>query len=112
MGRRAKPSKGKAEAKRSLSVKSPKNEGARVRDLENRLAESLEREKATGRARNGRPTRPIPPAALGLSLLLTMTGCVASKPVPPPAPILKARVEVSAQAEIPAHPVRDDEATR
>jgi hypothetical protein len=51
MGRRAKPSKGKAEAKRSLSVKSPKNEGARVRDLENRLAESLEREKATGRAR-------------------------------------------------------------
>ena len=50
MGRRAKPSKSKAEAKRSLSVKSPKNEGARVRDLESRLAESLEREKATGRA--------------------------------------------------------------
>jgi two-component system, NtrC family, sensor kinase len=50
MGRRAKPSKSKAEAKRSRSVKSPKNEGARVRDLENRLAESLEREKATGRA--------------------------------------------------------------
>jgi two-component system, NtrC family, sensor kinase len=50
MGRRAKPSKSKAEAKRSLSVKSPKNEGARVRNLENRLAESLEREKATGRA--------------------------------------------------------------
>jgi two-component system, NtrC family, sensor kinase len=50
MRRRAKPAKGKAEAKRSLSGKSPKNEDARVRELENRLAESLEREKATGHA--------------------------------------------------------------
>jgi len=48
MRRRAKPTNGKAEAKRSLSVKSPKNEGSRVRDLEKRLAESLERENATG----------------------------------------------------------------
>jgi hypothetical protein len=48
MGRRAKPAKGKAESKRSRSGKSPKNEGSRVRDLERRLAESLEREKATG----------------------------------------------------------------
>jgi len=48
MGRRAKPPKGQAEAKESLPGKSPKNEGAEVRDLEKRLAESLEREKATG----------------------------------------------------------------
>src|SRR5262245_30778670 len=57
MGRRAKPAKGKAEAKRPLAGKPPKNEGARVRDLEKRLAEALklkvealERERATGQA--------------------------------------------------------------
>ena len=45
MGRRAKPPKGKAEAKRPLARKSPKNEdSARVRDLEQRLAEALKRE--------------------------------------------------------------------
>ena len=48
MGRRAKPPKKNAEAKRSLASKSPKGGGAKVRDLEKRLAESLEREKATG----------------------------------------------------------------
>jgi GAF domain-containing protein len=48
MGRRAKPAKVKAEAKRPLARKSPKNEGSGVRDLQKRLAESLEREKATG----------------------------------------------------------------
>jgi two-component system, NtrC family, sensor kinase len=48
MGRRIKPAKVKAEAKRPLARKSPKNEGSKVRDLEKRLAESLEREKATG----------------------------------------------------------------
>ena len=47
MGRRAKPSKGKADPKRSPARKPPKSESARVRDLEKRLAESLEREKAT-----------------------------------------------------------------
>jgi signal transduction histidine kinase/putative methionine-R-sulfoxide reductase with GAF domain len=41
MGRRAKPNKVKAEAKRPLAGKSPKNEGSRVRDLEKRLAEAL-----------------------------------------------------------------------
>ena len=50
MGRRAKPAKGKAEAKRPLASKSPKDEGSGVRDLEKRLAEGLEREKATDRA--------------------------------------------------------------
>src|SRR5712692_7458373 len=44
MRRRAKPPTGKAEAKRSLSGKSPKNEGSRVHDLEERLAKALERE--------------------------------------------------------------------
>jgi GAF domain-containing protein len=44
MGRRAKPAKVKAEAKRSLAGKSPKNAGSEVRDLEKRLAEALERE--------------------------------------------------------------------
>ena len=41
MGRRVKPPKGEEEAKRSRSVKSPKNEDSRVRDLEKRLAEAL-----------------------------------------------------------------------
>jgi two-component system NtrC family sensor kinase len=44
MGRRAKPAKGKTDAKRSLVSESPKNEGAKIRDLEKRLAEALERE--------------------------------------------------------------------
>ena len=39
MGRRAKPTKVKAEAERPLVRKSPKDHGARVRDLEQRLAE-------------------------------------------------------------------------
>jgi hypothetical protein len=54
MGRRAKPAKGKAEAKRPLARKSSKDEGARVRDLEQELearnrelAESLEQQTAT-----------------------------------------------------------------
>src|SRR2546427_9524503 len=44
MGRRAKPAKGKAEAKRPLVGKAAKDDGAKVRDLEKRLAEALERE--------------------------------------------------------------------
>ena len=50
MGRRAKPPKKNAEAKRPLAGKSPKPAPADVRDLEKRLAESLEREKAKDRA--------------------------------------------------------------
>jgi two-component system NtrC family sensor kinase len=45
--RSAKPAKAKVEAKLSVSRKAPKNEGARVRDLEKRLAEALEQETAT-----------------------------------------------------------------
>jgi GAF domain-containing protein len=48
MGRRAKPLKKNAEAKRPPPGQPPKNDDARVRDLEKRLAESLEREKAAG----------------------------------------------------------------
>ena len=48
MGRRAKPAKVKVKAKRPLVRKTPTRGAARVHDLENRLAESLEREKATG----------------------------------------------------------------
>jgi GAF domain-containing protein len=44
MGRRAKQSKGKPEAKRPLARKPPKGDGAKVRDLEKRLAEALQRE--------------------------------------------------------------------
>ena len=44
MGRRAKPVKGKAEAKRPLARKSPKDDGAKIRELEKRLAEALQRE--------------------------------------------------------------------
>ena len=44
MGRRAKAPKGKAEPKQSPARRPPKSEGARVRDLEKRLAESLKRE--------------------------------------------------------------------
>src|SRR5512132_4265620 len=47
MGRRAKPAKGTAEAKRPFAGKTPKDEGAKVRGLEKRLTESLERERAT-----------------------------------------------------------------
>jgi len=50
MGRQAKPKKGDADVKRARAGRSPKNEGAQVRDLEKHLAESLEREKAAGRA--------------------------------------------------------------
>jgi signal transduction histidine kinase len=50
MGRRAKSAKGKAEAKRPRARKSPIDDGARVRELEQRLAQSLEREKAKDRA--------------------------------------------------------------
>jgi GAF domain-containing protein/anti-sigma regulatory factor (Ser/Thr protein kinase) len=49
MRRGAKPAKSKV-AKLPVARKSPKSDGARVRDLEKRLAESLEREKAKDRA--------------------------------------------------------------
>ena len=42
MGRRAKSPKGKAENKRAPARTPPKNDGARERDLEKRLAEALE----------------------------------------------------------------------
>src|SRR5712692_9945797 len=48
MRRGAKPRKPKVEAKPPVVRKSLKNESARVRDLEKRLAEALERENATG----------------------------------------------------------------
>jgi GAF domain-containing protein len=48
--RSAKPAKAKVEAKRHVARKSRKNEGSKVDDLEKRLAEGLEREKATDRA--------------------------------------------------------------
>src|SRR5262245_42657899 len=41
MDRRGKPKKGKAEAKRSLARKALKDDGAKIRDLEKRLAEAL-----------------------------------------------------------------------
>src|SRR5262245_10847181 len=44
MGRRARPPKAKAEAKRPPARKPPKDDSAKVRDLEKRLAEALERE--------------------------------------------------------------------
>src|SRR5262245_4711065 len=47
MDRRAKPKKGKAEAKRPLTDKSPKGDSAKVRDLEKRLAEAREQQTAT-----------------------------------------------------------------
>jgi GAF domain-containing protein/anti-sigma regulatory factor (Ser/Thr protein kinase) len=44
MGRNAKPAKAKVEARLPVRGNAPKNEDAKVRDLENRLAESLKRE--------------------------------------------------------------------
>src|SRR4029450_7665982 len=44
MRRRAKPAKAKVEAKPPIVRKSRKSEGARVHDLEKRLAEALKRE--------------------------------------------------------------------
>jgi GAF domain-containing protein len=49
MRRRAKPTKPNVEAKPSVARRSLKNEGSRVPDLEKRLAESLERERAKDR---------------------------------------------------------------
>ena len=49
MRRGAKPGKDKVDAKRPRARKSPTNEASERRDLEKRLAESLEREKATVR---------------------------------------------------------------
>ena len=49
MGRHAKPPKRNGKVKRSPAHKSAKDPVGRVRDLEKRLAESLEREKATGK---------------------------------------------------------------
>src|SRR5262245_29249919 len=49
MGRRAKPTKGKAEAKRPSARKSPRDDGAKVRDLEKRLAEALAQLEASHR---------------------------------------------------------------
>ena len=43
-GRRAKSSKGSSDAKRPLAGKTPTDDGAKVRDLEQRLAEALMRE--------------------------------------------------------------------
>jgi GAF domain-containing protein len=59
MRRGPKPAKSKVESKPPVGRKSPKNEDSRVRDLENRLAEALARETATGeilRVISGSPT--------------------------------------------------------
>src|SRR5258705_3765250 len=48
MRRGPRPAKAKAEAKLPVTRKSPRNDGARIHEVEKRLAESLEREKATG----------------------------------------------------------------
>ena len=50
MRRGAKPAKAKVGAKSPTTRKSRKDDGSKVLDLEKRLAESLEREKSTGRA--------------------------------------------------------------
>ena len=47
MRRRSKPTKAIAETKLPVAHESPKNEGARVRDLEKRLAEALQQQTAT-----------------------------------------------------------------
>src|SRR5262249_19703774 len=47
MDRRGKPKKAKTEARRPLARKSPKDPSGKVRDLENRSAESLKREGST-----------------------------------------------------------------
>ena len=44
MGRRAKPQKGKADDKAALAGKTPKDDSAKVRDLEKHLADALKRE--------------------------------------------------------------------
>lgn len=51
MGRRAKPPEGKVEAKQLPARKASKKEPVSVHELEPRLAESLEREKATSEIR-------------------------------------------------------------
>ena len=47
MGRREKPTKAKAKAKRPLARKAPKKETAGIHELEKRLAEALEQQAAT-----------------------------------------------------------------
>jgi GAF domain-containing protein len=51
MGRRVDSAKGKAAAKPPRARKSPKDDGAKVRDLEKRLAEALERLQTSDRER-------------------------------------------------------------
>src|SRR5262245_21926176 len=52
MDREEKPKRGKAEAKRPLARKSPKEPVGKVRDLEKRLAEALEQQNATAEILN------------------------------------------------------------
>ena len=54
MGRGPKPAKSK-EAKPPVARKSPKNDGAKVRDLEKRLAEALNPGGGSGATARSRP---------------------------------------------------------
>jgi hypothetical protein len=68
MRRGAKPTKPKVGAKRQLARKSPQDEDSRVRDLEKRLAEALNREAealARGTATAG-PRAAAPSGSSGL----------------------------------------------
>jgi hypothetical protein len=88
MGRGPKPAKSKAEAKPPVARKSRKSERSRVHDLEKRLAEALEREKATGEILRviGISSTDIQPVFATVAETASLSRSIVGRPGPPEIP--------------------------